>query len=253
LERLFKEEQGYRAYGPDIPMPPPPYGLPPGMTEGRLQRPGGYIDYEGGVVKAAGIYKIEHPGFNTIHSSVQHTIASLSSARLAQDRSQNDPLLAAPSVRIEIFLDGQPKAENVKPSLVLVSAHGGQKVDAVRVLDSTIFVDHKLHLVPEPADPHRAWSTSDLKGAFVRVSLNFFYITPFFSLPKESWPSMHNLQLWLGPNADRVFSFSLDQLSSQTTELDPNPIARGQAECVRVQFTNLIDEAAYSKCLLSAA
>lgn len=253
LERLFKEEQGYRAYGPDVPMPPPPYGLPPGMNEGRLQKPGGYIDYEGGIVKAAGIFKLGHPGFNVIHSTVQHTIASLSSARLAQGRAHNDPLLATPSARIQIFVDGQPKAENVKPSLVLVSTNGNQQIDAVRALDETIFVDHQLHLVPEPADQHRAWSTRDLKGAFLRVTLNFFYITPFFSLPKESWPSMQNLQLWLGPKADRVFSFAPEQLSSQTVGLDPNPIARGQAECVQVQVSYLIDEAAYSKCLLSSA
>lgn len=253
LERLFKGEQGYREYGLEVPMPPPPIGLPPGMTEGRLQKPGGYVDYEGGVVKAAGIFKLGHPGFNVIHSPVQHTISSLSSKRLAQARTKNDPLLATPSVRIELYLGGQPKSDDVKPSLVLVSTNGNQHVDAVSALDNNIFVDHQLHLIPEPADQVRGWSASDLKGAFVRVTLTFFYIKPFFSLPEESWPSMQNLQLWLGPKADRVFAFSLEQLASQTVGLDPNPIARGQAECVRVQFSCLIDEAAYSKCLLSSA
>ena len=253
LERLFKEEGGYRAYGPDVPMPPPPYGLPPGMTEGRLQRPGSYIDYDGGVVKAGGFYNLDHPGYNLIHSPVEHTIASLSPTRLAQGKNQNDPLLTTPSVRVEIFLDGRPKTENVKPSLLLVSTNGDQNISAVRALDHTIFVDRQLHLVPEPADQHRAWSTSDLKGAFVRVTLNFFYITPFFSLPKESWPTMQNLQLLLGPKANRIFSFSLEQLASQTVRLDPNPIARGQAECLQAQLSYLIDEPAYTKCLLSSA
>ena len=39
LKRLFGDEDGYHAFGPEKPMPPPPVGLPPGVTDARLHRP----------------------------------------------------------------------------------------------------------------------------------------------------------------------------------------------------------------------
>ena len=67
LERVFGRQDGFRSYGPDRPMPPPPFGLPPGLKEGRLQRPDGYLDYREGILIAAGSYRLNHPGFNSIH------------------------------------------------------------------------------------------------------------------------------------------------------------------------------------------
>ncbi len=251
LKGLFEGEEGYRAFGPDQPMPPPPVGLPPGMTDGRVFRQDGYIEFQGGTLAAAGIFRLGHPGFNVIHCSVRHTVSSLPPQKILQAAGRNDPLLATPSARVELYFDGRPKSDNSRPSLILGSVPKAPEIAAAHALDNTVFVDHALHLVPEPADQTRNWSTSDLKGAYVRVILGLFYVESISSLPKCGWPKMHNLQLWLGSKAEKVFSFSLEQLSSQIVREDPNPIARGQATCVQVLFEHEIDDAAYTKGLAS--
>ncbi len=249
LELLFKGESGFRAFGSDQPMPPPPVGLPPGMTEGRVFRPGGYFDYEHGVLSAAGFFKQSHPGYNAIHCAVRHTVSSLPRETIAEAATRNNPLLAAPSVRVHLYCHGRPKSDHSHPSLTLVSVLEPHDIAATHAIDNVVFVDHLMHLVPEPADQTQNLSSSDLKGTFLRVTLGFFYVEPLSSLPKQSWPVMHNLQLWLGPKSDRLFSFALTQLSSQIVREDPNPIARGQAKCVQVQFECEIDATAYSRGL----
>lgn len=253
LDLLFKGETGFRAYGPDQPMPPPPVGLPPGMTEGRVFRPGGYFEYQHGALSAAGFFKQSHPGYNTIHCAVSHTVSSLPTEKTAEAATRNNPLLAAPSVRVHLYFDGRPKSNNCDASLTLVSALETHKISATHAIDNSVFVDHLMHLVPEPVDQTQNWSSSDLKGAFLRVTLGFFYVEAISSLPKESWPLVHNLQFWMGPQAERLFSFSLAQLSSQIVREDPNPMAAGQAKCVQVQFECEIDRTAYSKGLLASA
>lgn len=253
LGRLFKEEDGYRSFGTDQPVPPPPEGPPAGVSDARLHRPGCYIDYEGGVFKAAGIYIQGHPGYNTVHRAITHTLSVLSNQRLEIAQLHNDPILAKPSVQIEIFLGGPPKTATAKPSLVLISANDSHKIGSVCALDTTIVSDHYFHLLPKEADQSRTWSTIDLKDTFIRATLKFFYIEPFFSVPQESWPEIQNLQLWLGPKADRVLTFSNEQLTTQIIELDPEPLAGGSAVCVRAVFGLHLDLKTYEKCLLSSA
>ena len=62
LTRVFGEQRGYRSYGPDAPMPLLLAGLPPGIREGRLISQIGYLDYRDGVVEAAGVSRLDHPG-----------------------------------------------------------------------------------------------------------------------------------------------------------------------------------------------
>lgn len=94
---------------------------------------------------------------------------------------------------------------------------------------------------------------ADLRGTYLSVELGFFFIEPFSSLPKESWPVIHNLQLLCGPKADKLLSFSLAQLSTQIVREDPKPLAKGQAKCVQVQYECEIDDAVYSTGLLASA
>lgn len=61
FDDLFAGENGFRVFRPDQPMPPPPVGLPPGMTDGRVIRPGGYLEYRRGVLFAAGFFKQDQP------------------------------------------------------------------------------------------------------------------------------------------------------------------------------------------------
>jgi hypothetical protein len=252
LDLVFQGESGFRAFAPGQPMPPPPVGLPPGMTDGRVFRSGGYFEYQHGVLSAAGFFNQSHPGYNPIHCAVTHTVSSLSREKLAAVK-QSNLLLAAPSVNVHLYFQGRPKSNNVKPSLTLVSVHKTHEIAAANAIDNSVFVDQAIHLVPEPANQMQNWSTADLNGTFLQVTLRFFYIEPMLSLSKESWPVMHNLQLWLGPKADKLFTFDLTQLSSQIVREDPNPIAVGQAKCIQVQFEYKIDAAAYSKGLLASA
>jgi hypothetical protein len=196
LELLFKDEDGYHGFHSDQAMPPPPLGLPPGMTEGRLFRPGGYLDYENGVLSAAGFFNQKHPGYNTIHRTVSHTVSSISA--IDQAKKRHSSLFALPRTKVELYFGVKSISEHTKPSLVLVSGPNPPEIAAACALDNSVFVDHVMHLLPEPANQTRSWGTADLKGAHIRVTLSFFFIEPISFLPKGSWPTMHNLQLLLG-------------------------------------------------------
>lgn len=250
FELLFKGETGYRTLQPNLPMPPPPVGLPPGMTDGRVFRPGGYLDYENGVLSAAGFFNQEHPGYNVIHRTVSHTISSLPTQAIIRGGERNNPLLALQSAKVEFYFGG--RTENVEPSLALESVLKGHEIPSARALDNSVFVDHAMFLVPKPADQPQIWNTADLKCSHIRVTLLLFFLEPISSLPEESWPTMHNLQLWLGPKAEKLLSFSLKQLSSQIVREDPNPIVFGQAKCVQVLFECDIDETVYANSFLVA-
>lgn len=247
LELLFKGETGYRTIQPNLPMPPPPVGLPPGMTDGRVFRPGGYLDYENGVLSAAAFFNQEHPGYNTIHRTVSHTISSLPTQAIGE---RNNPLLTLPSAKVEFYFGG--RTENAAPSLVLESVLKGHEIPSARALDNSVFVDHAMFLVPKTSGSATDWNTTDLKYSHIRVTLELFFLEPISSLPEESWPTMHNLQLWLGPKAEKLLSFSLKQLSFQIVREDPNPIVFGQAKCVQVLFECDIDETVYANSLLAA-
>ncbi len=252
IERLFKDEAGYHAYDSDQMMPPPPIGLPPGMTDGRVLQQGGYRDYLNGKINAAGFFKMDHPGYNVIHRKVSHTISSLSPQVIAKAKARNNPLLAQPSVTVELYFGKSTKLGNESASLILESVFNTHEIAATYALDNSVFVDHALILAMKPADQAQNWSITDLKISHIIVTLHFFYIEPISTLPKESWPTLHNLQLWLGPRADKLLSFSPMQLSSQIVREDPNPIAIGQAKCIQVQFEYDINETVYADNLITS-
>jgi hypothetical protein len=248
VERIFSKQDGFRAYGPDRPMPPPPIGLPPGMSEGRLHRPGGYVDYRNGFVEAAGFYDLKHPGFNTIHRSVQNTICVLD----ASNFSDAEPFFAKPAAQIEFFFDGKPTSVNLKPSLTLKGSMMAVEVIRAYALDTHIFVDFGARsLSPTPLGS--SWSTNNLKRAFIRVTIDFFYIMGVMHLPKESWPALHNVQLWFGSSPNQLLTFSVEQLRTQITRENPKPLATGQAVCPQILFEFQMDAAAFSGNLISVA
>jgi hypothetical protein len=250
VHRIFNDAFGYRLFDGD--MPPPPLGLIPGMTEGRVHGPNRYFDYRNSAIEAAGFHNQNHPGFNTIHCAVRHTATSLSEEQLLERERLNTPICSLPSVRVEVSAERRTQAGTEKSPLVLRGIPKTHQISAARAFDATVFVDHVLHMVPESGVPPQVWSVSDLKGADLRISMDFFFIEPMFYLPSTSWPTLHNLQLWIGPKAERVLSFSLERLSTQAVRENPRPVASGQAKCVQLLFEYSIDESAYSECLLAS-
>ena len=253
LERVFGRQDGFRSYGPDRPMPPPPFGLPPGLKEGRLQRPDGYLDYREGILIAAGSYRLNHPGFNSIHCDAKHTVCSLQGEALSNSYvGRSKPLLSPPSVRIEMFNKSRKPGE--KPFLVLsTSAIRIGKAANALAFDNAVFVDFPISsLSVSPAEVTNL-SSSRLNGASICVTFDFFYIEGVSSLPKDSWPTLHNFQLWLGGSGRHLFTFSIDQLRGQITRENPKPLAGGQAKCVQIVFDCEIDDDTFAKGLLSAS
>lgn len=249
LAAVFEDEPGFREFGTDKSMPPPPIGLPPGVSDGRVIHPNGYIEYHGNIIAAAGISRLDHPGFNLIHRDVRHTVASLSRETLTESQKRHHVLLQTPRLRTEIYFSGRPKKPEVPPSLILCtrSSPPDTLTMSARALDNNVFVDHVLKLFPEGAEEAQGWSTSALKGAYIRIVVSLFYIEPVLSLPRESWPVLRNLQFWLGPGAAKVLSFSSEQLQRQVLRENPDPIVRGQGRSVQILFEIEVDETTYSK------
>lgn len=247
VERIFSKEEGFRAYGPDRPMPPPPLGLPPGVQDGRLFSPRGYLDYRGGIVEEACFFHLDHPGFNRIYRKIKHTACVLE----AETFSDAEPFFAKPKAQIELFFDGKPGSVESKASLVLKSSMLAAKVARAYALDNSIFVDFVANSL-SPAPLGSNWSITNLKSAFIKVTLDFFYIEGVMHLPRESWPRLHNCQLWFGGSSPQVLAFSIEQLSKQTTRENPEPIAAGMAVYPQIVFEVRMDATAYANNLRSA-
>jgi len=250
VKRIFGEHPGFRSFGPDRPMPDPPMGLPPGQKDARLFRPGGYLDYRDGVVTAAGFFRLEHPGYNSIHCEISHTVCELDGKALEDSKLKNSPFGGLPSVLIELFLKGRPSSKGVKPSLVLKGSSTAISVFAAYGLDNHVFVDLGMRsLAPEPVSGP-SWSSADLEGAFIKASFNFFYIDGIWHVPKEGWPRLHNFQLWLGGSGTQLLTFSSAQLESQSTRENPEPLAVG-ATCPQIVFEYELEPAAFGSSLQS--
>jgi hypothetical protein len=249
VRRVFGAEPGYRAYGPDRPMPPPPHGLPPGMRDGRLFSSHKYLDYRDGVLESAGVFRQSHPGYNTIHRPVSHTVAQLASDTLAEISERSEPLLSQPGVQVELYLGGTPSSSTTKPTLVLASGMPDAKIATAWALDDAVFVD-----VLSPMSPTNATGSSisitALNGAFMRVTLDFVYVRGMSELPRASWPTLHNLQLWFR-GAGQLLTFKPDQLQSQITKENPRPIARGDATCAQIVFEYSLDPTSFANGLLA--
>lgn len=253
VNRILARYENYTVFGPDASEAIP--FVPPDMSGVRLVVQGHYIDYLDGVVKAAGIFRPEHPGYNDVHSDIRRRICFLTTEGLRQAMSRKDHLpCPTTSVQVEFFFDGNPATLGTDPSLVLKSSlRSATTLGAVEVLDNLLVVDTAVKKLDILSSKHGGWSTNDLRNSHLRVTLEFFFIQGINDIPRESWPSLHNLQLWIGPNANQVLTFSLEQLASQLVREHPNPVAKGQAEIVQVLFECAIDENMYAKHLLSTA
>ncbi len=236
VKRVFANQPGYQTYGPDQPMPPPPLGLPNGMMTGRLHSTDGYVDYRDGHLEAAGITLPELPTYNTIHRATTHTVCRVSREALSQFISPNEPLCMLPEVTVEIYKRGRPSKPNARPDLVLSSIMGSAH-QALRLtaLDNVVFADFATpELAPTPADA-TGWSLNDISGAFLRFSLQFFYVDGVATLPRASWPVLRNLQLLL--RGDRLaVAFSNELLASQMQDEAPSPRIVSGAVAPRITF-----------------
>jgi hypothetical protein len=164
--------------------------------------------------------------------------------------SEAEPFFALPQTKVEFFFDGKPKSADAKPSLILKGSGLAVEVDRAYALDDHVFVDLVVRSL-SPTAPGSGWSTGNMKRAFIKVTLDFFYITGVMHLPKDSWPVLHNLQLWFGENANRALTFSLEQLRNQNTHENPKPLAHGQAVCPQITFEFEMNATAFDSNLLS--
>lgn len=247
VDRVFRDRPGYHAYGPTAAMPPMPFGLPPGVRDGRVMRKDGYTDYRDGVVEAAGIFRLNHPGYNLIHRSVSHTIASIDTD--GSERLSAGPLFAPASATVEFYFGSASGPDN--PSLVLKTGFDAATVLGAYALDEAIFTDVRVKPL-SPAGGATSVGSDRLRGSRVRITLDFFYLEDMQSYPIERWPSVHNLQLWLGGKGRQVLTFSPDQLRRQVRRENPEPPARG-AGAIQVIFDCRLDTDVYAKGLVSVA
>lgn len=253
LKRVFGDQRGYRSYGPATTMPPPPAYLPP--EGGRLMSQDGYLDYRDGVVEAAGFFRLDHPGYNVFHRSVRHTACRFEQASCSSPLSENEPLFSKGSIKLEIYLTGRPNSSKTMPDLVLTSDSNSAPVIAgAFALDNTVVVDQGFRpLAVSPPDVTGCSSTS-LRGAFLRLTVDFcfFLADGLASLPKESWPQLHNFQLWLGSRR-QFLTFSIDDLRGQITRENPKPFMTGDAVMPQIVFEYEISPERFAKNLLSVA
>lgn len=168
VERVFGKQEGFRSYGPDCPMPPPPFGLPFGQRDGQLLRRDDYLIFKDGIVVAAGAYRLDHPGFNSIRCDVKHTVSHLEEDMLSRiQTTRSEPLFSQPSVRVELFSKG--RNSNVKPFLILSSSMTTGHPSKAIACDNSIFVDFivpSLSVIPSDATN---LSSSVLNGASILV------------------------------------------------------------------------------------
>lgn len=254
LERVFGEQPGYRWYGPEVPMREPPYGLPPGVRDGRLHYRYGYLDYRDGVVEAAGVVRTEHPGYNTLHRTVCHTACVFGYEAGSKGVSENEPLFTTPAVTLEIYVGGRPKSSRVPPTFVLKSnpMKTGSVVGAF-ALDNTVAIDHAIKALAVSPPDATGYSVSSLKGAFFRLTLDFFFIKHVASLPRESWPTLHNLQLWLGGSGRQLLTFPFEDLETQVTRDNPKSLLKGDAMNPQILLEKEVVDNAFDRNFRSVA
>lgn len=234
LRRLFENQNGFRAYGPGIPLPPPPFGPPPGFMEGRLQRNFGYIEYQNGAAVAAGVGRSDLPDYNGLHAKLSHSFCQVDLRSAKSAVWENDPVLQRPAVTIELYEGGRPRSESTPPALVLQSKIGAaSEAIAVHAIDNTVLVDFAPRTLAVSPPNASGWSVRSLERSFLRFTFDFFYVKGLTYLPETSWPAIHNLQLILG-EGHQVMSFPLEVFQDRRPQEPERPLARGDAICPRL-------------------
>jgi hypothetical protein len=234
LKRVFENQSGFRAYGPGIPLPPPPFGPPPELFEGRLHSQSGYIDFRDGAVVAAGVYRTEHPDYNTFHAELSHSFCHFNPRSAKPAIWQNEPIFQRPAVKVEIFSGGRPRSGTVKPALLLQGKMGSaSEAVAAYAIDNNVLVDFAPRTLTVSPPDASGWSLRSLERSFIRFTFEFFYMKNLSYLPSSSWPSMHNLQLIVGEGR-QVLSFPLESFRDSRATEPEKPLAHGDAICPRL-------------------
>lgn len=234
LKRVFENQNGFRAYGPGIPLPPPPFGPPPGFREGRLQRTFGYIEFLDGSVLAAGVGRPDLPEYNEFHAKLTHSFCQFDPRSKKTTVWENDPVFQRPGVKIEIYDRGRPQSDKVEPALVLHGKIGsGSEAIGAHAIDNTVLVDFAPRTLAVTPPGASGWSPRSLERSFIRFTFDWFFVKGLADLPEASWPSIHNLQLILG-ESHQVLSFPLEVFKDRCPTEPARPLTRGDAVCPRL-------------------
>jgi hypothetical protein len=252
VRRIFKDQEGYHAYGPDQPPAPEFMVLPPGTRDGRVMRPDGYIDYTDGVPVAAGAFVMNHPGYNLIHCPIAHTVSRIHTDSPSKALLEDEPLFT-PRVQLEFYLEGRPRSSKIKPTITLASGMVGGQIIRACALDHSVFVDVANTKLAPKVGAGAVWSVGRLKGSFLRVTMDFCYFKDIREYPTSTWPSLHNLQLWFGGTPKQLLTFNSDQLKNQVVRENPNPIFHSGAGSPQIVFELEVDAGVFAECLLTTA
>lgn len=215
LRRVYSDQPGF-------------HGLPlqSAPTDGRHFLRDRYVDVRNGTVEAAGLVRLERPGYNDFHRNVKHTISRFDPSRCEKPISENEPLFCQPQVTLDFYREGRPPSIDTQPTLVLKSDINSVRLVASYAFDNTVLVDHEFPQLSVSPPDATGFSITSLRGSFIRLRLEFFFIKAIAWLPEQSWPQLHNLHILLGSRR-HALTFSLDDLVGQSTRLNPNPIAKG--------------------------
>jgi len=223
---------------------------PPSDADGRHHLGDCYLDFKDGVVEEAGFLRRKHPGYNIFHRNVVHTVSRFNAAKCRKPLSENEPLFFQPLVTLGLYCGGRPRSPDTPPTLLLKSGVDPANLVGSCALDNTVVVDFEYPpLTVSPPDAS-GFSITSLRGSFIQLTLDFFYIRSIACLPEQSWPQLHNFQLLLGSRR-HALTFSLDDLGKQITRLNPKPIVRGDAVMPQIIFECEIEPEKFEQHLVS--
>jgi len=247
INQIFEKKEGDGLELIGMPVPP----LPPGTADARVHFQNGYVDYRNGSPKEGGIHRLKHPGYNTIHEPISHRFATVASGSISK---VNTGFFKPTSISIEFFFDGKPKTDKSKPSLVINSGPSTEiKVTALNILDNVSYSDLAVTGFTSNSTRDIEWSIQDIRNSYFRVKLEYFFIQGINDIPDHIWPRLHNLQIWLGPEASKALCFQIEELEEQVVQENPSPVVSGQARQVQICFEHEIDEEFYSNHILNSA
>lgn len=212
----------------------------------------GWMKYKDGstILTPAGLVEI-HSACNPIEMKVHESRCSISEEE-AEQLGQEGPVVLMPvSVSIELFF-GQTSDISSQASLILCTSPKTQTISSVKGLelfDRTVFQNVVCKNLSVQNSSRHSWSTTDLCDSYLRVTLEFFFIRSINDIAKEDWPSLHNLQLVIGPKIEHILAFNLEQLTKQVVRNSPNPLAKGDAEFIQIVFEFAIDKQIYKNNL----
>lgn len=227
------DEDFRRVYGDQVGFHKLP--SPPSPVDGRHFLGDCYLDVQNGVIDAAGFFRSKHRGYNAFHRHVTHTVSRFDPAKCRMPLSVNEPLFMSPQVTLNLYQKARARPTGTPPTLVLKSDFNSVDLIGSCALDNTVLVDYEYPpLTVSPPDA-TGFSITSLRGSFIVLTLDFFYIRSIACLPEQSWPQLHNFQLLLGTGR-HALTFSLDDLRKQITRVNPNPIVKGDAVMPQIIF-----------------